>query len=63
MVAPISKTAQSVNNVLKKCEFIKYCKENAQNLPEPLWHAMITNLAPLDNSSLSIHEFSRSYPK
>ena len=49
VVAPISKTAQSVNNVLKKCEFIKYCKENAQNLPEPLWHAMITNLAPLDN--------------
>lgn len=63
VVAPISKTAQSVNNVLKKCEFIKYCKENAQNLPEPLWHAMITNLAPLDNSSLSIHEFSKSYPK
>lgn len=35
-VVPISKTTQNVNNVLKKCEFIKYCKDNTENLPEPL---------------------------
>lgn len=62
-VASTSNIAQSVEKVLKKCEFIKYCKDNSENLPEPLWHAMITNLAPLKNSSNAIHEFSRSYSK
>lgn len=62
-VSSTSNIAQSVEKVLKKCEFIKYCKDNSENLPEPLWHAMITNLAPLKNSSNAIHEFSRSYPK
>ncbi|MDO4200321.1 MAG: DUF927 domain-containing protein [Clostridia bacterium] len=62
-VSSVGKTAQGVGKVVEKCEFIKYCKDNAENLPEPLWHAMITNLAPLKNSSNVIHEFSRSYPK
>lgn len=62
-VASVSNIAQGVEKVLKKCEFIKYCKDNAENLPEPLWHAMITNLAPLKDSKSAIHEFSRSYPK
>ena len=62
-VASTSNIAQSVEKVLKKCEFIKYCKDNSENLPEPLWHAMITNLAPLKNASNAIHEFSKSYPK
>ena len=59
----IGNIAQGVEKVLRKCEFIKYCKDNAENLPEPLWHAMITNLAPLKDSKSAIHEFSRSYPK
>ena len=59
----VSKSVQSVEKVVGKCEFIKYCKEHAENLPEPLWHAMITNLAPLKDSKSAIHEFSKSYPK
>ena len=59
----IGNIAQGVEKILRKCEFIKYCKDNAENLPEPLWHAMITNLAPLKDSKSAIHEFSRSYPK
>ncbi|MCI6519329.1 MAG: hypothetical protein MR432_07160, partial [Prevotellaceae bacterium] len=62
-VASVGNIAQGVEKVLRKCEFIKYCKDNAENLPEPLWHAMITNLAPLKDSKSAIHEFSRSYPK
>ncbi|MDO4200400.1 MAG: DUF927 domain-containing protein [Clostridia bacterium] len=62
-VASVGNIAQGVEKVLRKCEFIKYCKEHAENLPEPLWHAMITNLAPLKDSKSSIHEFSKSYPK
>lgn len=63
VASTISKNAQSVEKVVGKCAFIKYCKDNAEHLPEPLWHAMITNLAPLKNSPNAIHEFSRSYPK
>ena len=59
----IGNIAQGVEKVLRKCEFIKYCKDNAENLPEPLWHAMITNLAPLKDSKSAIHEFSKSYPR
>lgn len=62
-VASIGNIAQRVEKVLRKYAFIKYCKDNAEHLPELLWHAMITNLAPLKNSSNAIHEFSRSYPK
>ena len=62
-VSSVGKTAQGVEKVVGKCEFIKYCKEHAENLPEPLWHAMITNLAPLKDSKSAIHEFSKSYPK
>ncbi len=62
-VASVNNIAQGVEKVLRKCEFIKYCKDNAEHLPEPLWHAMITNLAPLKDSKSAIHEFSRSYPK
>lgn len=63
MGATISKIAQGVDKVLEKCEFIKYCVKNAAELPEPLWHAMITNLAPLKRGNDSVHEFSKSYPK
>lgn len=62
-VASIGNIVQGVEKVVGKCTFIKYCKDNAENLPEPLWHAMITNLAPLKDSKSAIHEFSRSYPK
>ena len=50
-----------MDKVLEKCEFIKYCVKNAAELPEPLWHAMITNLAPLKWGNDSVHEFSKSY--
>lgn len=63
MGAPISKNAHGVEKVVESCEFIKYCVDNASNLPEPLWHAMITNLAPLKGGNNAIHKFSESYPK
>ena len=63
LLAPFGKNAQGIKKVVNNCEFIKYCVDNSEQLPEPLWHAMITNLAPLKNSSNAIHEFSRSYPK
>lgn len=57
------KNPQGVDKAVESCEFLKYCVDNAVDLPEPMWHAMVTNLAPIKGSSGLIHEFSKSYPK
>ncbi|MDE5600280.1 MAG: DUF927 domain-containing protein, partial [Oscillospiraceae bacterium] len=57
------KNTQGVDKAVENCEFLKYCVDNAVDLPEPIWHAMVTNLAPIKGSSRLIHEFSKSYPK
>lgn len=51
------------SRIIEKCDFIKYCKENAENLPEPYWHVMITNLTPTKDGVKAIHELSKPYPK
>lgn len=51
------------NRIIEKCDFIKYCKENAKELTEPYWHAMITNLAPTKDGIKAIYELSKPYPK
>lgn len=49
--------------ILEKCDFIRYCKDNAKILPEPYWHAMITNLVPTVGGPQLVHELSQPYPK
>lgn len=48
--------------VVKRCEFIKYCKTNAATLREALWYAMISNLAVFDGGDRAIHALSKGYP-
>lgn len=45
-------------NETKKCEFIKWCTNHPMNVTEPLWFAMITNLANLQDGPQVIHEIS-----
>ncbi len=52
--------AKGVEAVIRGCQFIQHCRDNAADLPEPLWHAMITNLAQFDEGI--IHKLSESYP-
>ena len=33
--------------VMRSCDFLKHCRDDAANLSEHEWYAMITNLAPL----------------
>jgi len=47
----------------KRCDFIKFCKENAATLPENLWYAMISNLAVFEDGERVIHKLSKPYPK
>lgn len=49
--------------IIEKCDFISYCKDNAKALPEPYWHAMITNLVLTAGGSQLVHELSQPYPK
>ena len=57
-----SGTEKGLDIVESSCDFIKYCKDNAKSLPEPLWHAMISNLLPFCGGIEKIHELSRPYP-
>ena len=54
--------AKGIEAVIRGCQFIKYCRDNAAGLPEPLWHAMITNLAQLGEGREMIHKLSEPYP-
>jgi len=51
-----------VDKVIEECAFLKHCKEDAKELPEPDWHAMITNLLAL-GAVEKIHELSKPYNK
>ena len=46
-----------------ECDFIRYCRENAEDLIEPLWFSMISNLLPFQGGREKIHELSRPYKK
>ena len=44
------------------CEFLQYCRDNAVNLPEPLWQVMISNIALTADGHDRVHELSSPYP-
>lgn len=48
--------------IAESCAFIQYCVDNAKVLSEPLWHAMITNLALFEGGIELIHRYSSPYP-
>jgi len=51
-----------INRVLSHCAFIQHCRDHAESLTEPLWFAMITNLAAIPGAVPVIHSLSESYP-
>lgn len=48
----------------KQCHFLQHCKnkKNAVALSEPLWYAMITNLAVFEGGDEVIHALSKPHP-
>lgn len=55
--------ASGLEHARKHCLFIQHCRDHAATLPEPLWYAMVTNLARFPGGPEAIHEFSRPYAK
>ena len=51
-----------INKMFNECLFLQFCKDNAENLGEPMWHSMISVLAQIENSDSLIHELSKPYP-
>jgi len=44
---------------IERCCFIQYCRAHPEQVSEPQWWAMITNLARLEGGPALIHEISR----
>ena len=52
---------KSIERIMS-CDFIRWCKEQPENVPEPLWYALISNLVSVRPGGYSLcHEFSRGY--
>lgn len=49
--------------VLHTCRFMHHCRDNAEVLSEPEWHAMVANLAVVEGGEALIHRLSSPYPK
>lgn len=48
--------------ILEGCEFLKYCDQNAETLPEPLWYAENSIVARLEDGEAMVHERSSRHP-
>jgi hypothetical protein len=47
-----------------KCDFMRWCRDYPEQVNEPLWYAMISNLASVRPGGYSLcHEFSKGHPK
>lgn len=53
---------QGLAVIMHSCDFLKHCRDDAANLSEGDWYAMITNLAPFEGGTELIHALSAPYP-
>ena len=59
---PKLQSEEHLQMLLDNCDFIEYCRQNAETLPEPLWRAMLSNLTRLEGGEKAAHELSKTYP-
>lgn len=53
---------QNGDSPLFQCGFIRYCRDNPATLPEPLWYAMISNVARTTGGISLCHQLSQEHP-
>ena len=51
----------NIERMFNNCAFLRFCRDNAEDLPEPMWHSMITVLAQIKDSDELIHRLSEPY--
>lgn len=49
--------------ILERCAFLKHCVDDAENLSEPEWYCMISNIARTENGREWCHKLSEPYPR
>lgn len=54
---------QGIQTMIQECGFLRHCRDNPQTLPEPLWYAMVSNMAVFEGGREAIHRFSMGHPK
>ena len=59
IMEPLPKGIRGDLRKLESCQFIQWCRTHPDQVSEPLWWAMITNLAYLEGGPQRIHEISR----
>jgi hypothetical protein len=52
-----------VDILLKRCAFIRHCRDDAATLSEPEWYTMVSNVARCANGPAVVHTLSAPYPK
>lgn len=63
--APLEKksgTEKGMELVMRSCDFMHHCRDDAATLSEHDWYAMITNLALFEGGTAMIHKLSAPYP-
>lgn len=53
----------NIEKMFNNCEFLRYCRDNADTLSEPEWFSMVSILAQIEDSDELIHKLSEPYPK
>jgi hypothetical protein len=48
--------------VVATCTFVQHCRDHQPEIPEPWWHAMLSNLARCEGGRAAAHEFSKNHP-
>ena len=48
--------------VLDTCSFLQWCRDRPAEVSEPLWYAMLSNLARCAGGDETAHAFSKGYP-
>jgi hypothetical protein len=51
-----------LERVVQGCDFIRWARDHQAEVSEPLWYAMLSNLARLDGGREAAHAFSKAYP-
>lgn len=51
----------NAQRIIDKCAFMQHCRDDAAVLPEPEWHAMISNIALTTDGNEAVHELSEPY--
>lgn len=54
-------TTGKADKCIDNCLFMAHCRDNADKLPEPEWHAMISNLSLASDGVTVCHELSSKY--